>query len=224
MARAMILAAGRGERMQPLTDRTPKPLLPVAGKPLIVWHIERLAAAGFVELVINHAHLGYQIEDALEDGSRWGVKINYSAEGEGKALETGGGIHHALPLLGDEPFLVINGDVFTDLDFATLSMPDRCLAYLVLVDNPMHHPAGDFLLADGRVTEGDGARLTFSGIGVYHPNLFADCQPGNFRLASLLRQAMISNDVYGVRHIGRWLDVGTFERYRVLNENITSYS
>ncbi len=220
----MILAAGRGERMRPLTDHTPKPLLLIADKPLIVWHIERLAAAGFTELVINHAHLGRQIEDALGDGSCWGVRIHYSAEGEGEALETGGGIYNALPLLGDEPFLVINGDVFTDLDFASLNMPDDCLANLVLVDNPPHHPVGDFLLAKGRVRDGNGARLTFSGIGVYHPALFDECRPGAFPLAPLLRQAMTTDKVCGFHYTGHWIDVGTTERYQLLNENISAYT
>jgi len=216
----MILAAGRGERMRPLTDHTPKPLLPIAGKPLIVWHIEHLAAAGFTELIINHSHLGQQLEDALGDGDRWGVRIHYSAEGEGKALETGGGIYNALPLLGDEPFLVINGDVFTDLDYALLNMPDHCLASLVLVDNPPHHPAGDFLLADGQVNDGDGDKLTFSGIGVYHPALFVDCRAGAFRLAPLLRKAMSAGKVCGIHYTGHWADVGTPERYQLLDETI----
>lgn len=220
----MILAAGRGERMRPLTDHIPKPLLTVAGKPLITWQIERLAAAGFTELVINHAHLGHQIEAALGDGSRWGVRIFYSAEGEGRALETGGGIYNALPLLGDEPFLVINGDVFTDLDFASLSMPDHCLANLVLVGNPPHNPVGDFQLSDGRVSDTGGARLTFSGIGVYHPALFDECQAGAFPLAPLLRQAMLSDSVCGIHFAGHWIDVGTPERYQLLTEDITSYT
>ena len=216
----MILAAGRGERMRPLTDHTPKPLLPVAGKPLIAWHIERLAAAGFTELIINHSHLGQQIEDALGDGDRWGVRIHYSAEGEGKALETGGGIYNALPLLGNEAFLVINSDIFTDLDYASLNLPDHCLASLVLVDNPPHHLAGDFLLSGSQVSEGDGARLTFSGIGVYHPALFEDCQADAFPLAPLLRQAMRAGKVCGTHYIGHWTDVGTPERYQLLNKNI----
>ncbi|TXI36760.1 MAG: nucleotidyltransferase family protein, partial [Methylophilus methylotrophus] len=145
--RAMILAAGRGERMRPLTDHTPKPLLQVGGKPLIVWHIERLARAGFSELVINHAHLGQQIETALGNGEQWRVRIRYSAEEV--ALETAGGIANALPLLGDQPFLVVNGDVFTDIDYASLALPAGKLAHLVMVDNPPQHAAGDFGLKDG---------------------------------------------------------------------------
>lgn len=216
----MILAAGRGERMRPLTDHTHKSLLPIAGKPLIVWHIEKLAAAGVTELIINHAHLGQQIIDALADGDRWGVRIHYSAEGEGQALETGGGIYKALPLLGEEPFLVVNSDVFTDLDYAALSLPAHCLASLVLVDNPPHHPQGDFLLSGIQVTDEDGARLTFSGIGVYHPSLFAGCRAGAFPLAPLLRQAMQTGKVCGIHYTGPWVDVGTPERYRLLNETM----
>ena len=218
----MILAAGRGERMRPLTDSAPKPLLPIAGKPLIVWHIEKLAAAGITELVINHAHLGQQIEAALGDGDRWGLRISYSAEGEGKALETGGGIYKALPMLGEEPFLVVNSDVFTDLDYASLALPAGYLANLVLVDNPAHNPLGDFLLSGAQITDQDGARLTFSGIGMYHPALFEDCQAGAFPLAPLLRQAMKSGKVCGNHYGGYWIDVGTPERYRLLNERMQS--
>ena len=149
--KAMILAAGRGERMRPLTDHTPKPLLPAGGKPLIVHHIERLAAAGLRDIVINHAHLGEQIETALGNGAGLGVNIAYSPEGEGRALETGGGIYKALTLLGPDPFLVINADIWTDLDFANLTLAPGDLAHLVLVDNPPHHPEGDFVLSHGRV-------------------------------------------------------------------------
>ncbi len=218
---AMILAAGRGERLRPLTDTTPKPLLPVGGKPLIVWHLERLAAAGFRRVVINHAHLGEQIAAALGDGSRWGLNIRYSPEGAGRALETGGGICKALPLLGEAPFLVINGDVFTDLDFAALSLPDDALAHLVLVDNPPHHPQGDFhLQADGRVRAEGEPRLTFSGIGLYRPEGFAGCRPEPFPLAPLLRRWMACGRVSGERHSGRWVDVGTEARYRQLDEEL----
>jgi len=221
LGKAMILAAGRGERMRPLTDHTPKALLPIGGKPLIVWHIERLATAGFTELVINHAYLGQKIEEALGDGDRWGVRIRYSAEGEGNALETGGGIYNALPLLGDKPFLVINSDVFSDLDYASLNLPGHCLASLVLVDNPSHHLPGDFLLSDGQVSDGDGDRLTFAGIGIYRPSLFEGCQAGAFPLAPLLRRAMTAGKVCGIHYTGRWTDVGTPERYRLLNERIS---
>ena len=217
----MILAAGRGERMRPLTDKTPKPLLPVAGKPLIVWHIERLAAAGVRDLVVNHAHLGQQIEDALGDGADWGVTIRYSAEGEGRALNTGGGILNALPLLGDGPFLVINGDVWCDVDLESLAMPAEALAFLVMVDNPAHHPAGDFHLAGGSLSETGEPRLTYSGIGVYSPGLFAGCNPGAFPLGPLLRQTMRSTDrVMGMHHRGQWSDAGTPQRLAELEQQL----
>lgn len=209
--KAMILAAGRGERMRPLTDHTPKPLLEAGGKALIVHHIERLAAAGFRELVINHAHLGGLIEARLGDGARWGVSIAYSHEP--KALETGGGIFKALPLLGSEPFLVLNGDVWTDLDFGRLHglEPDG-LAYLILVDNPEHNPKGDFALSQGRISSEGADRLTFSGIGVYRPELFANCEASAFPLAPLLRGAMVEGLVGGEHFRGHWLDIGTPQR------------
>ncbi len=217
----MILAAGRGERMRPLTDHTPKPLLAVAGRPLIVWHIERLAAAGIRELVINHAHLGAQIERALGDGARWQVNIRYSPED--KALETGGGIHRALPLLGDAPFLVLNGDVWTDLDLRRLRLDDGRLAHLVMVDNPSQHPRGDFHLAtDGLLCAHAEPRVTYSGIGVYDPALFADCSPGAFPLAPLLRHAMDAGLVSGEHYRGRWIDVGTPQRLAALARSLTS--
>ncbi|KJV30268.1 mannose-1-phosphate guanylyltransferase [Aquitalea magnusonii] len=218
--KAMILAAGRGERMRPLTDHTPKPLLPAGGRPLIEWHIRRLAAAGIRQLVINHAWLGAQIEQVLGDGSRLGVEIAYSPEST--ALETAGGIATALPLLGDAPFLVVNGDVLSDVDFTALQQQAaqldgrNRLAHLLLVDNPPHNPAGDFgLLANGllaaRPDAGNG--LTFSGIAAYHPALFADTPAGQpARLAPLLRAAMAQGQVSGSRLDGLWLDVGTPER------------
>lgn len=218
----MILAAGRGERMRPLTDHTPKPLLEVAGKPLIVWHIERLAAAGIGKLVINHAHLGEQIEQRLGDGSSWGVNIQYSAEGQGKALETGGGIYKALPLLGEQPFLVVNGDVWCDADFTRLQIGETDLAHLLLVDNPEHNPEGDFLLRDGRVLDSEGQSLTFSGIGIYRPQLFAACEAGAFPLAPLLREAIGREQVSGQHHLGTWIDVGTPERLQLLQDNIVA--
>lgn len=214
---AMILAAGRGERMRPLTDHTPKPLLQVGGKPLIVWHIERLAQAGFTELVINHAHLGQQIEQALGDGSQWGVHIRYSPEQV--ALETAGGIAQAMPLLGNAPFLVVNGDVFTDIDYGRLQLPAGKLAHLVLVDNPPQHPAGDFCLQQGLVQAAGMPMLTFSGIGVYHPALFHPVQPGEAaKLAPLLRAAMQQALVSGVRHAGLWHDIGTPQRLQQLDD------
>lgn len=214
----MILAAGRGRRMRPLTDRVPKPLLPVAGQPLIVWHLRRLAGAGLRDVVINHAWLGAQIPAALGDGGRWGLHIRYSDEGE-TGLETGGGIHHALPLLGEAPFLVVNGDIWADIDFAGLRLSAGDLAQLVLVPNPAHNPAGDFPLAGGRIA-GDGPRHTFSGVGVYHPALFADCAPGAFPLAPLLREAAAQGRVGGELHRGHWCDVGTPERLRDLDAEL----
>jgi MurNAc alpha-1-phosphate uridylyltransferase len=214
--RAMILAAGRGERMRPLTDHTPKPLLMVGGKPLIVWHIERLAAAGITELVINHAHLGQQIEDALGDGRQWQVHIQYSAEVT--ALETAGGIAYALPLLGEQPFVVVNGDVFTDIDYASLALPTGKLAHLVMVDNPPQHAAGDFALDNGLVLESTADRLTFSGVGVYHPSLFDSVQYGQAaKLAPLLKAAMQQQRVTGQHHHGLWHDIGTPERLEQLD-------
>lgn len=210
--KAMILAAGKGERLRPLTLHTPKPLVRAGGIPLIEFHVRALAAAGFGDLVINHAWLGQQIEDYLGDGSRFGLRIVYSAEGE--PLETGGGIFKALSLLGEEPFLVVNGDIWTDYDFAALRRPLQGLAHLVLVDNPAQHPSGDFRLQDGRVTDAvDGeASFTYSGVAVLHPRLFAGCQPGAFKLAPLLRAAMADGQVSGEHFAGRWIDVGTHER------------
>jgi MurNAc alpha-1-phosphate uridylyltransferase len=217
----MILAAGRGERMRPLTDHLPKPLLPVGGKRLIEYHLEALAAAGFSEVVINHAHLGEQIEQLLGGGERYGVSIHYSPEGE--ALETGGGIFRALPLLGDSPFVVVNGDVWCDYPFARLRAVVTTGAHLVLVPNPPQHPDGDFLLRQGAVfdkaqrSEGEQT-LTFSGIGLYHPSLFDGCKAGAFPLAPLLRRAMAEGRVSGERFDGRWFDIGTPERLRELDQ------
>ena len=206
--KAMILAAGKGERLRPLTLHTPKPLVRAGDKPLIEYHLEALAAAGFTQVVINHAWLGQQIEDWLGDGSRFGLEIRYSPEGE--PLETGGGIYRALPLLGDEPFVVVNGDIWTDYDFARLRQPLAGLGHLVLVDNPAHHAKGDFTLVDGHVRDQPG--LTYSGIAVLHPRLFADSEAGPFKLAPLLRRAMADGQVSGERFAGRWVDVGTHER------------
>lgn len=219
--KAMILAAGRGERMRPLTDHTPKPLLEAGCKPLILWHIERLAAAGFRELVINHAHLGMQIEAALGNGAQFGVSIRYSAEVE--ALETAGGIAQAMPLLGDAPFLVVNGDVYTDYDFTRLRnrLSDDLLAWLVLVDNPAHNGKGDFALDGGKVVEQGDTLFTFSGIGIYRPELFASIARGSkAKLAPLLREAMRSGKVGGEHFAGRWLDIGTPERLAELDREL----
>lgn len=215
----MILAAGRGERMRPLTDHTPKPLLQVGGKPLIVWHLEHLANAGFREVVINHAHLGKQIEDALGNGSQWGLSIAYSPETV--ALETAGGIVKALPLLGDAPFLVVNADIFTDIDFARLRnvLQGQELAHLVMIDNPPQHPEGDFAYSAGRIKLEGASILTFSGVAVYSPRMFAglpDDVPA--KLAPLLRQAIEKGEVGGEYHHGIWHDVGTPQRLAVLNQ------
>ena len=222
----MLLAAGRGERMRPLTDHTPKPLLPVAGKPLIVWHLERLASAGFRDVVINHAHLGDQIEALLDDGAAWGLSISYSAEPPG-ALETAGGIVQALPLLGDEPFLVINSDIWCDWDVgrAHSALAAHDLAHLVLVPNPGHNAKGDFALADGRIASEGESRLTFAGIGVYRCELFTGLEAGKpAKLAPLLRTAMGENRVGGELHSGRWVDVGTPERLAELDVELRSRS
>ena len=275
--KAMILAAGRGERMRPLTDHTPKPLLRAGGRRLIEYHIEALVAAGIREIVINHAHLGSQIEESLGDGARYGAQINYSADTpEGDALETGGGIFKALPLLGDAPFVVVNGDIWTDYPYAELfktplsqtvdtnhshpaipALPATCMdvavsreagcreqpsaalmlpcmAHLVLVDNPRHHPKGDFVLRVGDdSSKSSGANmchvhdpvpgestLTFSGIGVYRPELFAGCTPGKFQLAPLLRKAMRQHAVTGVYYTGQWMDIGTPQRLQELDQRL----
>ena len=215
----MILAAGRGERMRPLTDQTPKPLLEVGGKPLIQYHIEALRDAGFRELVVNHAHLGNQIVERLGDGAQFGVHITYSAEPEG-ALETGGGIKQALPLLGEQPFLVINGDIWTDYPYQQLYREPEGLAHLVLIDNPPHHVQGDFQLNGRRVTTDGENKRTFSGIGLYRPDLFADSPGGAFPLAPLLRRAMQTGQVSGEYYQGRWLDIGTPQRLAELNREL----
>ena len=208
--RAMILAAGKGERMRPLTLHTPKPLIPVAGVPLIEYHLRALAQAGVTDVVINHAWLGDRIEAHLGDGARFGLQIVYSKETQ--PLETGGGIYQALPLLGADPFILVNGDVFTDFDFAVLQKPLQGLAHLVLINNPEHHLEGDFSLEEGRVLAPTTATLTYSGIAVLHPELFAGCQAGAFKLAPLLRQAIAQGQVSGEQFNGCWIDVGTPER------------
>jgi MurNAc alpha-1-phosphate uridylyltransferase len=213
--RAMVLAAGRGERMRPLTDQVPKPLLSVRGKPLIVYHLEKLQRLGVKQVVINLAWLGEQVRAALGDGARWGLQILYSDEGQ-QALETGGGILQALPLLGPQPFLVLNADVFTEFDFSALQLAPEALAQLVLVANPMHHPRGDFALINGRVQEQGGARWTYSGIGLYRPELFAGCSPGKFPLLPLLRRAIAGGRLYGQVFDGVWNDVGSVERLAAL--------
>jgi len=219
--KAMILAAGRGERMRPLTDHTPKPLLKVGGKPLIVWHLERLAKAGFKEVVINHAHLGEQIEQTLGNGSQWGLHIKYSPEKI--ALETAGGIANALPLLGDAPFLVVNGDTFTEIDFASLKLSPNNLAHLVLVDNPPQHPNGDFAIQGGMLKNDGVQKLTFSGTGIYQPELFAGIARGEpAKLAPLLRLAIGQNKATAEHYQGVWHDIGTPERLHDLDVQLKS--
>lgn len=216
----MILAAGRGERMRPITDHTPKPLIPVAGRPLIEWHIAALKAAGIGEIVVNLGWLGDRLRAHLGDGSAFGVSIACSEEGW-PALETGGGIHHALSLLGPEPFLLVNGDVWSDCPLAALAgraatLPAGDLAHLVLVPNPAHNPRGDFGLAGGRMIPACAESFTFSGLSVLRPELFADCTPGAFPLAPLLRDAAIRGRVSAELHVGQWSDVGTPARLAAL--------
>jgi len=219
--KAFILAAGRGERMRPLTDHTPKPLLMAGGKPLIVWHLERLAAAGFREIVINHAHLGAQIETALDDGAQWGLHIRYSPEPPG-ALETAGGIATALPLLGDEDFLVVNGDVYCNWDFKQARQLANRQAHLVMVANPAHHSGGDFSLDGERVVYAQGGEtLTYAGIGVFSPAFFAGVPPGSvMKLRPLLDAAIAAGTLSGERYDGRWVDVGTPQRLAELDQEL----
>lgn len=214
--KAMLLAAGRGERMRPRTDHVPKPLLHCAGRALIDRHLEALAAGGFEEVVINLAWLGDAIRAHVGDGGAWGLRVRYSDEGE-RALETAGGIARALPLLGPGPFAAINADIHTDYPYERLALPPARLAHLVLVDNPPQHPGGDFALIGGRVRTAGEPRLTFAGIGVYHPALFSGLPTAPLRLAPLLAHAMAEDRVSGEHHAGRWHDVGTPERLRALD-------
>lgn len=218
--KAMLLAAGRGERMRPLTDQRPKPLLEVAGRPLIAWHLQRLVAAGVREVVINLSWLGEMIAAALGDGSRYGLAIAYSRE-PWPALETGGGIRQALPLLGAGPFLLVNGDIYTDVDFAQLTIAHDDLAQLVLVPNPPHHPQGDFGLdAAGRIVAQARERLTYSGVALLRPELLAAAEPGRFPLRPWLERALAAGRLGGVRHDGLWMDVGTPGRLAELDAQL----
>jgi MurNAc alpha-1-phosphate uridylyltransferase len=231
--KALILAAGLGERMRPLTTTTPKPLLRAGGKPLIAWHLEKLAAIGVREVVINTAWLAEQFPATLGDGERWGLRLHYSHEGP-TPLETGGGMLHALALLGDAAFIAVNGDIWTDYDFARLPAQPAGAAHLVLVDNPPQHRGGDFALRDDRVESEGEPRLTFSGIGVYRPQLLdewravigqapgADATPPRFKLAPLLRAAMARGSVGGEHHRGAWTDVGTPERLALLDQSLAA--
>jgi MurNAc alpha-1-phosphate uridylyltransferase len=219
--KVMLLAAGRGERMRPLTDSTPKPLLSAGGRPVVAWLLERLAAAGFRELVLNHAQRGWMIEEALGDGARFGVRIRYSHEPE--PLETAGGIVNALPLLGEAPFVAVNADLYTDFPFERLraALDGDALAHVVLVDNPPHHPGGDFALTNGTVANAGVPMLTFSGIGVYRPELFRPVARGaRHQLAPLLRDAAAHGRLTGEHFHGRWLDIGTPERLAALDAEL----
>ncbi|MGF1529371.1 MAG: N-acetylmuramate alpha-1-phosphate uridylyltransferase MurU [Candidatus Competibacterales bacterium] len=215
--KALILSAGRGDRLRPLTDVIPKPLVDVGDKPLIVHHLEALAGGGFREIVINCGYRGTLLRDALGDGKSFGVTIRYSVEPEA-ALDSGGGVYQALAQLGDEPFAVVNADVWTDYPRQRLHQPPTGLAHLVLVDNPDHHPRGDFALVAGRVVEApEGAqRLTYSGLGVLQPALFTGCRPGRFSIVPLWRRAMAEAQVSGEHYRGVWRDVGTPQRLAAL--------
>ncbi|MGB6138664.1 MAG: nucleotidyltransferase family protein [Shewanella sp.] len=222
--KAMILAAGRGERLRPLTDTLPKPLVNVAGKPLIEYHLEKLAALGIKQVVINHAWLGHKLPEQLGDGQRWGLQISYSAETE--ALETAGGIKQALNFLGDEPFLVINGDIFIDFlpELSTAYQrvaQNKADAFLWLVDNPPHHPLGDFSIsARAKLSLSDEQRFTFSGLGIYHPRLFNDLPAGKQALGPLLKQAIAQQRIEGEHFSSYWCDVGTIGRLEQLHSRL----
>jgi MurNAc alpha-1-phosphate uridylyltransferase len=217
--KAMLLAAGRGERMRPLTDHTPKPLLVVGGQPLIAWHLAALARAGVREVIVNLSWLGSQLRAALGDGREFGVQIQYSEEGS-PPLETGGGIFQALPLLGPAPFLVVNADTFTDIDVSALRLPAAADARLVLVPNPPQHPRGDFGLDAEAVTDQDPRPFTYSGIGLFSPALFAGCTAGRFPLLPLLQRAIAAGRLQGQRHDGLWRDIGTPARLAALNQEL----
>jgi MurNAc alpha-1-phosphate uridylyltransferase len=206
--KAIVLAAGRGERMRPLTDSLPKPLAPVAGKPLIGYHLESLARAGIRDVVINLSWLGGQIRAALGDGSAYGLRIHYSDEGP-TALETGGGIFNALPQLGPDPFLAVNGDTWTDLDFGELALAPDADAHLILVNNPPHLPKGDFGLEGDRIVERQTERFTYSGFGVYRPEFFAGCSPGKFPMMPLFKRAIAAGRLSGELYRGEWFEIGT---------------
>ncbi len=219
--KALILSAGRGERMRPLTDDIPKPLLRAGNRALIEYHLDALAQAGIHDIVINLSYRGAQIRDALGDGTDYGVRIAYSEEGP-QALETGGGIFNAMPLLGSAPFLVVNSDIWTDYPYGELPTQPTGLAHLVMVSNPTHHPHGDFVLEHGTVYDKpEDTRLTFSGIGVYQPDLFAACKPGVFPLAPILRRAMSNGLISGEHYRGEWLDIGTPARLAELDRKLT---
>jgi MurNAc alpha-1-phosphate uridylyltransferase len=218
--KAMILAAGRGKRLRPLTDEMPKPLVRVLGKPLIVYHLESLAKAGIEEIVINLSWHGEKIREVVGTGEKYGVHIHYSMEPEEGGLETGGGIFRALSFLGKGPFIVVNGDIWTDYPFANLFKPLDNLAHLVLVSNPPRHPAGDFSLQNNQVTLAAEQTLTFSGIAVYRSEIFANCVGGSFSVVPLLKNAITQQQVSGERYNGQWYDVGTLESLTQLNSSL----
>ena len=217
--KAMLLAAGRGERMRPITDSVPKPMVKVGGRALIAWHLAALARAGIRDVVINLSWLGEQLQGALGDGHEFGVRISWSEEGP-VPLETGGGIFRALPALGSGPFLVVNADIWTDIDFGRLTLSPEALGHLVLVPNPPHHPLGDFGLEAGLVVERAHERLTYSGVGVYRPEFFAGCVAGRFPLLPLLKRAIAERRLTGETHRGQWSDVGTPERLARLESRL----
>lgn len=220
--KAMLLAAGRGDRLRPITDQLPKPLLSVAGKPLIVHHIEKLAAAGFKNIVINLSWLGEQIEQVLGNGEKFNVAISYSKEST--LLETGGGIFNVLPLLGPDPFLVINADIYTDFPITTIASPIHSLGHIILVQNPEHHPQGDYCLTvDGKINKQGSPTFTFSGIGIYTPELFHDCVAGVFRLPTVFDSAIAAQQLSGEIYQGLWCDVGTIERWQTLEKTLADY-
>jgi len=222
-SKAIILSAGYGKRLRPLTDRIPKPLVPVGGKPLIVHHLEKLAGAGIREIVINLGHLGSKIPEALGDGSSWGLSIAYSDEGP-EPLETGGGITKALPLLGQETFLVVNGDVWCDLDFSTIpsQLPKMDDALLFLVPQPEWREKGDFSLRDNQVVESESPDLLYAGIALYHPRILDGAKVEKFSIVPRLRQSIASGRVSGILHNGKWDDVGTPERLEALQSEFGS--
>ncbi len=225
--KAMVLAAGRGERLRPITDTTPKPLVPIAGKPLIVYHLEALARAGIRDVVVNLSWLADKLRDTLRDGSRYGVRITYTDEGP-VALETGGGIFNAIQHLGPGPFLVVNGDTFTEIDFGALRAAADAdaragaSARIVLVPNPIQHPRGDFGLEGERVVERETDRFTYSGVGVFSPSFFEGCEPGRFPLLPLLKRAIAAGRLRGELFQGEWNDVGTARRLAELNERVAA--
>ncbi|MCE3045553.1 N-acetylmuramate alpha-1-phosphate uridylyltransferase MurU [Legionella sp. 16cNR16C] len=217
MKTAMILAAGRGERLKPLTKTCPKAMCRVQGMPLIEYHVSNLASAGFEKIIVNHAYLGSQIRHHLQDGSRWGVDIHYSPEPPG-GLETGGGIINALPLLGNTPFLTVNADIFTDFDFSNIQLPKGSLAHLVLVDNPAHNSRGDFGLNEYQKVSNEDKKYTYSGIACYHPQFFDRYEPGRFSVTPLWRENAVKGLISGEHYAGSWIDIGSLERWHLANQ------